>query len=152
MIILFASLDSIIILQVILVLKRTHSLDTYTNDGKFYRTESGLTDVPDNIPNDALQVDLGHNNITQLKQHAFAQLHQCTHLNLWWNSISGVETGSFDGLHNLRELFLSHNRLTEIVYNMFVGLESLSNLHLDNNQIVDIKSGAFEGLNTLREL
>ena len=97
-----ASPDSIFILQIILVLKRTHSLDIYTNDGKFYRTKSGLTDVPDDIPKDALQVDLGHNNITQLKQNAFSQLHQCTHLNMWWNTISVVETGSFDGLHSLR--------------------------------------------------
>ena len=55
--------------------------DEYTGQGWFYRTESELTDVPDDIPDEAVGVYLNNNNITQSKgwrllQALYLRVHQ----------------------------------------------------------------------------
>ena len=56
---------------------------------KYYRgTRRGLTEVPDDIPDDAKEVFLGSNDITEIKANAFSNLANCTHLYLARNKIS----------------------------------------------------------------
>ena len=71
--------------------------DEYTGDRDFYRTESALAQVPDDIPDDAKEVYLTNNAISTLSAGAFSGLSQCTDLDLTDNSISTIDKGAFTG-------------------------------------------------------
>ena len=73
------------------------SRDQYTNDRDFYRTESALTQVPDDIPDDAKEGYLSNNAISTLVAGAFSGLSQCMDLDLTDNSISTIDKGAFTG-------------------------------------------------------
>ena len=80
--------------------------DEYTDDRDFYRTESALTQVPDDIPDDAKEVYLSNNAISTLSAGAFSGLSQCTDLDLTDNSISTIDEGAFTGKKRVYWLFV----------------------------------------------
>ena len=88
------------IAAVLSVLSSVRCRDEYTEDGDFYRTESGLKHVPDGIPDDAKEVYLSDNAISTLSAGAFLGLFQCTDLDLTANSISKIEEGAFKGTNS----------------------------------------------------
>ena len=121
----------------------------YTAEKIYYKTVLGLTEIPTDIPTDALEVWLWHNRISKIRKNAFFQLSQCTNLQLTYNEISEVESGAFTGLIALKILNLDRNRLNRLEANMFYGLISCERLYLHNNQISEVETGSFNGLTSL---
>ena len=64
----------------------------------FYRTDSGLDEVPSDIPPEATEVYLQDNKITELKTGTFSHLMQCTKLYIYSNSITTIEGDAFSGM------------------------------------------------------
>ncbi len=122
------------------------------NSTHFYRRIWGLTEVPGDIPAEALKVDLMGNNITSLPSRVFAHLSQCTHLYLRDNQISSIEENAFSGLESLERLNLLYNRISVVRTKMFTGLSNLRSLFLSNNIISSIEQHAFQGLESLQNL
>ena len=71
----------------------------------------GLIEIPTNIPQDAEEVHLYHNQINMIKPHTFVRLLQCTKLDLDSNMISEVKNGGFNGLSAVTDLDIGNNRL-----------------------------------------
>ena len=120
--------------------------DEYTEDGQFFRTESGLTEVPTDIPSGAKNVTLDWNNITTIRKNAFSEFSECTWLSVHGNDLNEIEAGAFSGLINLHKLELTVNVLKEIRPDMWMGLMSLKELSLGLNDLEDLPPGAFVGL------
>jgi Leucine-rich repeat (LRR) protein len=67
-------------------------------------------------------------------------------LSLYNNQISEIKENAFAGLTSLQMLFLSNNQIRKIKENAFAGLTSLRKLSLSNNQIGEIKANVFDPL------
>ena len=115
----------------------------------FFRTESGLTDVPSDIPSEAVEVHLHNNQITHLRNGGMSHLTTCAFLSFQTNLISTIDQDAFLGMSNLANLHLSYNRLTVLKKGMFNGLSSLDELNLNSNDIDTIEPGCFSNLNNL---
>ena len=126
--------------------------DEYTDDGKFYKTDSGLLRVPEDIPMAATGVYLNSNLITTIKSNAFIRLSQCQILVLQSNFITNVENDAFNGLRNLKELNLQGNRILRVRTNMFSHLEQCEELNLYDNKVATVEPKAFIGLDNLKVL
>ena len=124
----------------------------YTADREYYKQLEGLTDVPTDIPKDALEVYLGHNNINKPKANAFSGLSECTLLSLQDNLMTDLEQGAFNGLGNVTLLELALNRLSTLKVGMFQGLVVLEDLNLSSNRIGSIENNTFVNLMRLENL
>ena len=65
--------------------------DEYTSDRTYYKVDVGLTDIPTDIPKDALEVYLSDNRIRNITANTFFGLFECVLLNLKYNRISHVD-------------------------------------------------------------
>ena len=115
----------------------------------FYRTYSGLTAVPDDIPDGALKVHLDNNDIAQIENYAFRNLFLCTEITLYWNTINYIQEDAFNGLDSLEILYIGNNNLTHIPSNLFYNLNKCRELDLSWNRIEFIHRNAFTGLDSL---
>ena len=120
--------------------------------GIFYRTDSRLVEVPSNIPQEATEVHLQDNKITELKTGTFSHLAQCTKLDIHNNSIATIEGDTFTGMARLETLYLYYNKITFLQKSMFNGLASLTTLHMSSNLIETIPDGCFSDLRKLNNL
>uniref|UniRef100_A0A5F8GBW9 Peroxidasin like n=1 Tax=Monodelphis domestica TaxID=13616 RepID=A0A5F8GBW9_MONDO len=77
---------------------------------------------------------------------------QTTVLDLRFNRIQEIPTGSFKKLKNLNTLLLNNNQIRKISRNAFEGLENLLYLYLYKNEIHTIDAQAFKGLISLEQL
>ena len=93
--------------------------DEYTENRWFYRTGLGIREVPNDIPDAALYVELRDNAIETIRANAFLRLKHCIYLSLDHNIISRIEDNAFNGLISLEMLHLRNNRLTKITIEMF---------------------------------
>lgn len=73
-------------------------------------------------------------------------------LDLSYNKISLMESGTFSNLSLLNKLYLNNNQLSLITDNIFVGLNSLTHLDLASNYLEIINSSTFNGLSALKDL
>ena len=106
--------------------------DSY-KDGDFIRSDMGLIEVPDDIPDAARLVNLNYNELTELPADAFNTLSQCRELHLSSNRISVIAPGAFNGLASLEELRLSRNNLSTLAVGTFNGVEHLQFLDISYN-------------------
>ncbi len=120
--------------------------------GYFYRRYWGLTEVPRDIPAQAVYVYLENNAITSVPAGVFSHLFQCRRLYLHNNFIASLHKGSFTGLIKLETLELQHNALLNIREGPFHPLHALTALYINNNNISIIEAGAFDSLYSLTEL
>ncbi len=118
----------------------------YTSDRRFYRIFWGLTEVPSDIPAEALMVDLYKNAITSIPTGVFNHLTQCTYLRLGSNQIASVPEAAFQGMVSLKEL----NQIANIEEGTFDHLQSLKILWLYNNNLTSLSPDVF--INLLRPL
>lgn len=81
---------------------------------EFRRTNSGLTEIPDDIPSDVRLVFLDNNLISNVSAHSFSHLASCTDLSLHNNDISDIQDGAFWGLKSLQKLWLQGNSISEL--------------------------------------
>ncbi|XP_077452279.1 leucine-rich repeat-containing protein 17-like [Stigmatopora argus] len=93
----------------------------------------GLTEVPEGIPEEAVQIDLSHNSIHHLKAKSFQGAKSLKTLNLSYNKMERIDKSSLFGLLHLRELDLSDNSLYFVQYGVLEDLYFLSKLKLGGN-------------------
>lgn len=88
-----------------------------------------LTQIPQDIPNDTRRVYLDFNLFTTVPANAFAGLPHLVELDLSHNEISQLEQGAFRGLGpSLQFLDLSSNTLVNFNSEAFEGLRARANL------------------------
>ena len=119
---------------------------------KFNRFGTGLTDLPDDIPERTNYINLRRNNIATLPSGNFSHLVSCIFLDLRYNNISVIEPNAFDGLQTLDTLWLSNNSLYTLISDMFQHLDNLDKLYLTGNRIGRIEVNSFAGLGKLTVL
>ena len=126
--------------------------DEFTTNREFYRSGAGLTNVPGDIPEDAVEVDLTHNRIEILPPNAFSHFLICLELRLGFNKIWSIGNQTFNGLDRLKVLQLNNNHLNSLGPGMFTGLIRLETLDVHFNVIRSIEEGTFLQLSRLRVL
>ncbi|XP_051511536.1 leucine-rich repeat and fibronectin type-III domain-containing protein 5 [Myxocyprinus asiaticus] len=114
--------------------------------------KKGLLFVPPNIDRHTVELRLGDNFITSVKQKDFSNMTKLVDLTLSRNTIGSIVPHAFNDLENLRALHLDSNRLTHITNDTFSGMSKLHHLILNNNQLMYIHIGAFNDLLALEEL
>ncbi len=74
--------------------------------------DAGLTEVPNIIPADALEVNLLRNQLEEIPAGSFRQLGVCKELSLKGNKIHTLQIGAWDGLDRLQILGKDLGHLT----------------------------------------
>ena len=125
----------------------------WDSSSKWYSwTQAGLTEVPGDIPAQAVTVDLQQNQIEVIKENDFNQVKRCMELGISKNKIHTIENGAWNGLISLRQLNLGYNQISVIRQNSFSHLSACEILNLEGNKIHTIESGAWNDLSSLRSL
>lgn len=94
------------------------------------------------------QLNLEHNNITEISGEALAGLPSLRIFNISYNQLEALPNGLFAGARDFQEIHLQHNKLFEIPRGLFHKLEQLLILDLSGNQLSShhIDNGTFSGL------
>ncbi len=126
----------------------------WNNETKVYSWTIGrLTEVPSDIPAQAVEVYLTYTPIEVIRQNSFSHLNACETLRLHHNEIHTIESGAWNGLSSLRVLHLYDNELEVLRPGMWSGLNNCTKLKLEYNKIHTIQSGTFQdGLSSLQTL
>ncbi len=119
---------------------------------EFYRIAWGLTEIPKDIPHEAVLINLWENSITSLPANVFAPFTSLKSLFLYRNTILSIDANAFSGLRALEWLDLNSNRLFGFPTEMFTPLESLKVLDLRFNPFYPFNAGTFASLKSLEEL
>ena len=83
-------------------------------------------------------LDIGENNITNIRNNDFDGLPNLYGLRLAGNGIRTLNEEVFSSIPTLQVLNLAHNRLDKVDQSVFNPLKGLRMLRLDNNQLEDI--------------
>ena len=108
--------------------------------------------VPFNIPEEATELRLHTNKITQIPDYAFAKLGKLVKLDICNNHIRELSPNAFSGLVNVRQLNIYSNQIEDLPVEVFQNLPELNILLLNANRINCLRKGTFENLNNLRLL
>ncbi|KAA0725516.1 Leucine-rich repeat-containing protein 3B [Triplophysa tibetana] len=93
------------------------------------RCNLGLTEIPQDIPNDTRRLYLDYNLLTAIPANAFHDLPLLTELDLSHNELAQLEPGAFRGLAgSLQFLDLASNQITTLDPDAFEGVKARSNL------------------------
>ena len=118
----------------------------------YAKWDDALTEIPIDIPREAVKVVISSKQITTIKANAFLHLSQCIHLELRAN-ISEIEPRAFNGLTALTTLWIIYSKGLERLYkNMFFSLTNCTELSLADNRIRVIEPGSFNGLSNVEKL
>ncbi|KAH8400900.1 hypothetical protein KR009_001678 [Drosophila setifemur] len=96
-----------------------------------------LKEVPQNLKTSVEVLDLSYNRIRKLKSGSFQKYTDIKFLMLYENMILSVEPGTFEPLTSLQEIDLSNNGLTTIPLELFQ-LPRLRNLYIDSNELTSM--------------
>ncbi len=129
-----------------------HGRRDFTEEKRFYWTESDLQDIPTDISSDAQEVHLYYNRIREVPSQVFHHLQICTELYLQNNLIETLQPGAFLGLQSLKKLRLDENKLAVLPKDIFSGLKALKELDVSNCILQTMETGAFNSLVSLEEL
>ncbi|XP_037881845.1 chaoptin isoform X2 [Glossina fuscipes] len=88
-----------------------------------------------NLANTLRFLNLAHNNLQNLGNHAFGDLEFLEILNLSYNNITSLRRRSFQGLNSLQELDLSYNGLDQLQVEQFSNLRKLRILKIRSNKL-----------------
>ena len=94
-----------------------------SSDDGYFADESGLKEVPDDIPSTVPYAFMSRNSIKYIPAGVFRNLSVCKWLDLSENKISDINFDTFDGLYHLKQLMLHDNRLGNIsegVFSVFI--------------------------------
>lgn len=95
-----------------------------------------LSEIPKNIPNTVLQLNLSRNSLQPLKDDAFDECcGKIKVLDLSSNQLSALTRRHFDGLKSLETLYLSSNDITNLDPETFSSLKKLKKLDLKRNKL-----------------
>ena len=126
--------------------------DEYTADRVYRKWNQNLTEIPNDIPADALKIDIADNDITTVRANVFAHLTQCKSLHLGTNGISEIEPGAFNGLTALTNFEIWTSELERLFANMFSNLKNCRNMRIQLLRITEVEPGSFNGLTSLTHL
>ena len=121
-------------------------------DGTVDCGSRGLTHVPFNIPQNAVELRLHTNQITKLPNYAFSKLKMLTKLDICNNHISEIEPYAFSGLEKLTQLNIYSNQIEDLPVETFKSLSQLNILLLSTNKINCLRRGLFDNVTHLRLL
>ena len=124
------------------LLSTVHSRHSYHN-GIYYKTKSGLTKIPDDIPDDAKEVYLYYNRISNVYPMYLNKLSDCEVLDLYFNDIWVIYYEAFSSLAKLKKLYLGKNKLGDLSMDTFSGLYSLQLLDLSENHLLSMEPCTF---------
>ncbi|XP_032429327.1 leucine-rich repeat-containing protein 3B [Xiphophorus hellerii] len=109
--------------------KRCYCSETESGGKTMRCSNLQLTEIPEDIPNDTQRVYLDFNLLSAVPTNAFAGLTHLVELDLSHNEISQLEPGAFRGLSSsLQFLDLSSNKLVNFNPDAFEGLRARANL------------------------
>ncbi|XP_051249479.1 toll-like receptor 13 [Dicentrarchus labrax] len=111
-----------------------------------------LTTIPDDIPRNAVSLDLSSNHLSKITRTELRCLPKLISLQVQYNSISHIDDGAFVDLVELRYFLINDNQLTNLTDNMFQGLSKLKTLALYSNRISSISPKAFQSLHSIRSV
>jgi Leucine-rich repeat (LRR) protein len=113
--------------------------------------DNHLAEVPQTLAHlsQLRTLDLGENEITELRESEFGNLRQLYGLRIAGNQIPSIKRGVFQNTTTIHVLNLSHNKLSEIEQGAFENLKDLRALRLDNNLLTDI-NGVVSSLSRLQ--
>jgi len=97
-------------------------------------------------------LDLSFNRMSRVDSGTFRQLTHLSVLQLAHNEIESISEDAFSSLQGLQTLVLSHNRLTRLDSLPFSGLHGLMSLSLDNNRLESLHDDVFRNISSLFEL
>ncbi|KAG5674279.1 hypothetical protein PVAND_004258 [Polypedilum vanderplanki] len=112
----------------------------------------GFKNVPLNLPQELIKLDLGSNNITVLKNHSFTSLPILEELVLSDNRLTTIEKDAFTGLNNLKRLVLQNCDLIRLPIDAFESIKSLTSLNLANNRLTQLDNEDFPVIKNLQYL
>lgn len=99
---------------------------------------------------DLQNLDLSHNELRSLSETSgFARLRRLQQLNLQHNNISEVSGEALAGLVSLRILDISDNKIETLPQGLFAGSRELREVHLQNNSLFSLAKGLFHRLEQL---
>ncbi len=132
-----------------------HSLD-FPFMAKLFLSHNALASIPPDtfsLMRNLLMLDLGFNDLTELRAGTFEGLTSLKRLYLLGNSgIKYIQFGTFRSLVNIPNLVMTEMKIQRIDDLTFKGLENVKTINLSNNEIQSISNGAFEGLSMLTSL
>ncbi|XP_037549209.1 toll-like receptor 22 [Nematolebias whitei] len=111
-----------------------------------------LITIPDDIPRDAVSIQLYRNQIQKVNMDHFRGMSKLRHLDLGYNQIAFENNAPFTDLILLETLIMGNNNLTSVTGNMFQGLSNLIMLDLSDNKIQSIDASAVQFLISLQSL
>ncbi|XP_063324847.1 toll-like receptor 13 [Pelmatolapia mariae] len=112
--------------------------------------ERHLTAIPDDIPGNAVSLNLSSNDISNFSRMDLGGLSKLEALYVKNNWILQIDDGTFADLVELKVLDLGENLLTALTKNMFQGLSKLETLSLNSNNISFISPVTFQPLVIIR--
>ena len=115
-------------------------------------SERGHKHIPILVPLDSTTVFLDGNNFRHLETQSFLGRDNVRELYLNSSNIVTLGNNTFSGLTNLEVLHLEDNNIAEISGTEFTALTLIQELYLHNNDLVYINEIAFETLRNLRTL
>lgn len=98
------------------------------------------------------QLDLAHNQVSEVPAAALAGAAELQTLSLRHNRLAHLADTAFQGLAALRRLDLSHNRLVAVPRSALADLHQLQKLLVANNSLGSLPPAAFAGLTQLLTL
>nr|QJQ31007.1 toll-3 [Scylla paramamosain]QVX27328.1 toll-like receptor 3 [Scylla paramamosain] len=97
-------------------------------------------------------LDLSYNDVTVLMSGSLQGLFRLQELWLHHNELTKLDDNAFKGLSGLHALDLSHNRLVALPEDAFLHTPELESLHASNNSLAVLAPGIFRSLKHLVEL
>lgn len=97
-------------------------------------------------------LDLSYNDVTVLASGSLQGLFRLQELWLHHNELAKLDDNAFRGLAGLHTLDISHNRLVALPEGAFVHTPELESLHVSNNSLAGLAPGIFSSLEHLVEL
>ncbi len=88
-------------------------------DKDYFSICQNITEMPPDVPTDAVRIEIMGNNITTLQNHTFSHLGKCTYMSIAWNKLQHLESKSLDGLSSLIVLHMSDNCIESIGQELF---------------------------------
>ncbi|CEF71563.1 Slit homolog 2 protein [Strongyloides ratti] len=113
---------------------------------------AGLTEIPKNLSQKIIRLDLQENKITKLNKNDFVGLPNLRVLHLMDNEIQLIEPHSFDNLTKLERFRINRNRLRSIPDFLFKYNHKLQRLDLSENALTIITDDQLNGPLSMRNL
>uniref|UniRef100_A0A3B1JHG2 Asporin n=1 Tax=Astyanax mexicanus TaxID=7994 RepID=A0A3B1JHG2_ASTMX len=139
-----------------------------------YLSYNLLTQVPENLPKNVLELRIHDNKISRIQKEAFKGMHSLQVLEMTANPIanSGIELGAFDDMStlflrvaeakltaipkdlpsSLTELHLDYNKIGKVEVEDFIRYKNLQRLGLGFNQIKFVENGTLASIPKIREI